>query len=167
MSGPEPRFVITGRHVLAAFVLFFAIVIAVNVVFVRLAVSSFPGEQVEKSYYQGLNYNEVLDNRARQADGGWRIALTAPPLAGERSSVEVRLVDADGGPVYRARVTGELVRPTTDLGRQELVFYPLSDGLYRADAAALDPGAWDLALKGYGEGESDPRIEATTRIVIE
>jgi nitrogen fixation protein FixH len=167
MSNSNDGFRLTGRHVLFGFIAFFAVVIVTDIVFVRLAVSSFPGEEVEKSYYQGLNYNETLEEKRRQTEAGWRMQLVTLPEPGEEAQVEVRLLAPDGSPARLAEVTGEIVRPTTERGRQVLSFAPAGDGLYRATLEGIEEGAWDLSLAASSAAGETDVITARTRIVIE
>ena len=167
VAEPRKPFEITGKHVLFAMIGFFGAIIAVNIVFVKLAVGSFPGEEVEKSYYQGLNYNDTLAEKERQAETGWRMQLVEMPRAGERAFVEVKLLKRDGTPVYHATLRGVLSRPTTDIGRQALEFYPMRDGVYRSDLANIAAGAWDLSLEAMGSEDETVELAATTRITVE
>lgn len=157
---------LTGRHVLIAFILFFGVVIVTDFVFVRLAVTSFPGEQVEKSYYQGLNYNEKLAEKRRQAATGWSIQLVSTPQAGLAGDVEVRLSSSSGRGIEAAEVAGQIVRPMTDEGLQELAFVHQGDGIYVARANALGRGVWDLSIEAIAEGDDEPSLTATTRISV-
>ncbi|MEE4210321.1 MAG: FixH family protein [Parvularcula sp.] len=158
---------LTGKQVLFAFVAFFTVVIVTDVVFVRLAVTSFPGEQEKKSYYQGLNYNETLAEKARQEDQGWRMQLVDVPEAEGDASVELRLIDRSGLPISAATVTGEIVRPTTERGRREIVFTASPNGVYRSDIGAIERGVWDLRLSASRFGEDEIMMSAETRIMIE
>lgn len=167
VTQPRKPFEITGKHVLFAMIGFFGAIIAVNIVFVKLAVQSFPGEEVEKSYYQGLNYNDALAEKERQAETGWRMQLVEMPRAGEHTVLDVKLIKRDGTPVYNAALHGVLTRPTTEIGRQELEFYPMRDGVYRSDLAEIGAGAWDLSLEAMGAGEETIELAATTRITVE
>ena len=166
MQSDNKSFEITGKHVLFAMILFFGVIIATNMVFVKLALGSFPGEQVEKSYYQGLYYNDVLAEKARQADAGWRMQLKEVPLIGTAPVFEVKVVNRDGKPVYDAVLQGEIVRPMTDRGRQALTFYGIGDGVYRAQLSAIEPGAWNLSLTAAERGEGSPLLAARTRILV-
>ncbi|MEM9286318.1 MAG: FixH family protein [Pseudomonadota bacterium] len=167
MSANDKQRQLTGRQVFIWFVCFFAVVIVTNVVFVRLAVTSFPGEEVEKSYYQGLHYNQVLETKEEQASLGWRMQLIGVPESDADQTITVRLIDRAGKPVYVADVTGEVVRPMTDSGRQPLAFTSLGDGRYRTTLAAIDRGAWDLTLKAAEQDSNEPVFSAETRIIIE
>ncbi|GGY45562.1 FixH family protein [Parvularcula lutaonensis] len=157
---------ITGRHVLFAFIAFFAVVIVTDTIFVKLAVTSFPGEQVEKSYYQGLNFNDQLAEKKRQAAQGWRLKLVENPRAGETRRLVVRLETATGEPLADTVLTGRIVRPVTDRGLQNLDFEYQGNGLYTAEITPLDRGVWDLSLKATAEGDTEPGLEATRRMMV-
>lgn len=166
MSQPKKPFEIKGHHVLFAVIAFFTVVIGVNVFFLVLpAVRSFPGEIEDKSYYQGLNYNDSLADKARQADTGWRLLLLETPADAQGEVIDVKLVGPDGNPIYGAALTGTLNRPTTDEGLRELVFIQLSDGIYRAEVKDLPRGAWDLSLEARAAEGDDIQLEASTRLL--
>lgn len=160
-------FEITGKHVLFSIIAFFGVIIATNMVFVTLAVKSFPGEQVEKSYYQGLNYNDSLAEKARQKTKGWHMLLLETPALQGQSFIDVKLLDRAGEPIYNAVVVGALSRPTTDLGQQDINFYPLRDGVYRTEPAVLEAGAWDLELSVRQVKEGPIELSARTRISVQ
>ena len=166
MTGEQGSFRITGKHVLAAFVAFFAVVIVVDTIFVRMAIKSYPGEEVEKSYYQGLHYNDVLAEKERQLETGWRMQLVTVPGKADEAIIEVRVLTADGEAVFDADVRGEIVRPMTDAGQRALTFIPISDGLYRARLAEIGRGAWDLSLSAGDPETGDTALQAKTRFVV-
>lgn len=146
---------ITGWHVLIGVVLFFAIVIAVDVVFMVQAYRSFSGQVASNPYEAGLAFNRTLAQREREAALGWSAQVEA--LDGK--AVLVRLSDKSGRPLERLSLTGALERPATETGRQTLDFKPLGDGRYRA-SARLD-GAWDLravARDGRNSFELETRL---------
>ena len=86
-------FRLTGVHVLTAILAFFAVIIFVNAIFLTLALRSYPGEHEAKSYMQGLNYNERLAARERQAALGWTMEIAEARLERRVES------QAGGGPV--------------------------------------------------------------------
>ncbi|MEO1305623.1 MAG: FixH family protein, partial [Pseudomonadota bacterium] len=71
LSAPSEK-TLKGWHVLLIMLGFFGIMFAVNGVFLYHAITSFPGEDIKKSYVQGLNYNDTLAVRAAQAELGWQ-----------------------------------------------------------------------------------------------
>lgn len=132
---------LTGRHVLACLIGFFAVVIAVNGVFMHFAVSSFSGVETVDAYRKGLAYNQRLAEIAREADVGWRGKVGI-----EQGRPVLMLLDKLGQPVLGALVDGKIGRPSVDRYDRPMTFSAVGQGRYRADAAALEPGAWMLTL---------------------
>ncbi|AAK23387.1 FixH family protein [Caulobacter vibrioides] len=129
---------ITGWHVLIGVVTFFALIIAVDVVFMVLAYRTFSGQVASNPYEAGLAFNKTLAQREREAALGWAAAVETV----DGDAVIVRVRDRAGRPLDRLSLTGSLARPATEVGKQTLNFKPLGDGRYRATARL--GGAWDL-----------------------
>lgn len=137
VSGKELK----GWHVLLIMLGFFGVMFAVNGVFLYHAITSFPGEDVKKSYVQGLNYNDTLASRAAQAELGW----TAEAGLQDETLI-FRLWDAEGAALSNYTVIGELRRTATRDGDQAIIYTSQADGEYIADAGALAPGQWALRI---------------------
>ena len=137
-------FEVRGWHVLAAMLAFFGVVIAVNVAFAVIAVRSFPGEDVRRSYLQGLQYNDTLAERRAQADLGWRAAAALVAGAADSAEVRIRLTDRDGAALDALAVVGDLQWPTDARFDRALVFSPIGDGVYVAQAGHVHAGRWRL-----------------------
>ena len=139
-----------GRHVLFIMLGFFGVMFAVNGVFLFHAITSFPGEDIKKSYLQGLTYNDTLTERAAHADLGWQAE------AGVRDGqVILRLRDAEDQPLSNQLVIGEMRRLATDQDDQILTFQPKLSGEYIARTERLSAGQWLLrvsVLTADGEG---------------
>lgn len=151
-----PKGRITGWHVLVGVVLFFAVVIGVDTLFVIKAYGSFSGEVASNPYEAGLAFNQTLAQRRREAALGWSAGVATPG----GKAVLVTLADRAGKPLDGLSVTATLERPATQVGRQTLNFKPLGQGRYLA-SARLD-GAWDLS--GVARNARD-MIEIETRLV--
>lgn len=134
---------IRGVHVLTAMLTFFAAVIAVNVVFAIIAIRTFPGEDVRRSYAQGLHYNETLAQRRAQAALGWRVSAEFRSMDAE-AAIEVVLRDRNGLPIRNAQLTAALQRPTDAHFDRAVAFTELDGGRYEARVAGLAPGRWRL-----------------------
>lgn len=145
------EFRIRGWHVLAMMLAFFGAVIAVNVVFAVIAVQSFPGEDVRRSYLQGIQYNDTLAQRREQAALGWQASAALAPNA-EGAVLEVVLRDRDGVPIDGATLSGELQWPTTDSFDRAATFEARGDGRYVAQLGDLHPGRW--RLRAHAERDS-------------
>jgi nitrogen fixation protein FixH len=157
MSVMSKPFELKGGHVLALVLGFFATIIGVNVTFIVLAVGSFPGEDVRRSYLQGLQYNQTIAERREQAALGWSAyaAIIGPP---DGAQVQLTLTERDGTPLEGATVTGELRRPVDDEFDALLTFEDRGAGLYVASASGLQPGAW-LMRAGIARGEQRFDVE--------
>ena len=103
-SGP----VITGKHVLLGMLGLFGIIIAVNLVFVTLAVGTFTGVTTANPYQEGLAYNQVLAARDAQRDLGWRGEVSSAAADAGRERIGVTLSDAAGRPLTGLRLEGGL-----------------------------------------------------------
>jgi nitrogen fixation protein FixH len=157
MSAAQIR--VRGAHVLVAMLAFFTIVVAVNVTFVVFAVSSFPGEDVRRSYLQGLNYNATIAERRAQAVLGWTAVAS---LAQERgvAVVEIVLRDSSGVPIDGLDASGDLRWPASERLDRSLVFEPRGRGRYVARAADLAPGRWVLRARAEQGSERALNFEA-------
>lgn len=137
-SGKELK----GWHVLLIMLGFFGVMFAVNGVFLYHAITSFPGEDVKKSYVQGLHYNDTLAARAAQTERGW---TAEAGLQGDQ--LLFRLQTADGAPVSNQAVIGELRRVASQGQDRAIVFRAAPGGEYYADAYDLDIGRWELRVR--------------------
>lgn len=159
-----PTFRIRGWHVLAMMLAFFGAVIAVNVVFAVVAVRSFPGEDVRRSYLQGVHYNDTLAQRREQAALGWQATAGFLPSA-DGAVLEVVLRDRAGAPIDGAIITGEVQRPTTDAADRAIMFEAAGGGRYVAPLGDLGAGRWRLRAHAERDtGSLDFEAELTWAI---
>ncbi|MCR5876434.1 FixH family protein [Phenylobacterium sp. J426] len=138
---PKPGFRINGWHVLGGVTAFFAVVIAVDVLFTVLAVRTFPGQVSVTPYEDGLLYNKRIAQEQAQTALGWRAAAEAQP-----GLVALTLRDAEGRPLRGLAVTGRLERPATEADRRQPRFVETAPGRYEGTTGAID-GAWDLTAE--------------------
>ncbi|MEQ8739029.1 MAG: FixH family protein [Hoeflea sp.] len=146
-SGP-----ITGRRFFIWMVAFFAVISAVNAVFIFLALDTWPGLTTNRAYDEGLSYNKVLAGASAQNELGWksRVHLGADTPKGRVLSVSIKGPD---GPVSGLKVLAELFRPVGDGTRLSLTLTPNSAGHYMAlvRLPALGRGRLDLTATGGSE----------------
>ena len=151
-----------GHHFLFILLGLFAIVFGVNVYFTTKAVTTFPGEAVPKSYIQGLKYNEQLEARATQAALNWRAEVGTTGTAAAPVLI-ARFLDADT-PIRGLDVDADLVRLTTDEGRQQVQLSATTSGDYAYELPALAPGVWDVKVTATdAQGQT---FEARKRIIL-
>ena len=156
LTSESPGFRLNGWHVLAMFVLFFGVDIAVNTGFVIMSVKTFPGEVSVTPYEDGLLHDRAVAQFQAQERLGWRASAAAEP-----GSVAVQLRDRSGAPLSGLVVTGKLERPATEAGRIVLAFHETRPGRYLAHTGEL-AGAWDLTA--VATDRSAHRFEAQRRL---
>lgn len=150
-----------GRHVLFMLIGFFGVMCVVNGIFLYHAITSFPGEQVPKSYLQGVNYNATLSARAAQTELGWQAEAGR-----EGKDIVFRLYDRDGQALSQYKVSGELRRSASDAADIALKFKSFRPGEYRVSIATLAPGKWILNLDVQREDQSPVLFEASKTVYV-
>lgn len=154
---PRKGFQLNGRHVLGLFVVFFLVVIAVNVGFTVMAIRTYPGQVSQTPYEDGVAYNAKLAQLDAQSRLGWR----ASAQAGPDGAVVVTFRDLSGRPVRGLRVAAKLERPATETGRRNLVLAETAPGTYSARPGGLS-GVWNLSLVAHDRAGA--RFEAERRL---
>ena len=146
VAAAKPEFRITGWHVLAIAVGFFAIVIGVDAIFVTAAYRSFSGQVAANPYEAGIAFNKTLAQRRAEAALGWTASVSdSSPGAGQHV-ITLTFTDKAGEPIEDLTVTATLERPATEKGRRSMTFKLVGPGLYRS-APIQAGGAWDLSAQ--------------------
>lgn len=142
----------TGQRVFWAVFSFFAVVMAVNAVFVYLALEHHPGVVTEHSYEEGLAFDERLAEAEEQAKLGWRGDLTASASSG---SVVYRLRDQADQPVSGRVVTIRFVRAVSSGHDFDVVLRESEQGVYRSDFSPPLKGKWQahISVKWDEDGQ--------------
>jgi nitrogen fixation protein FixH len=148
-----------GVHVFWLVGAFFAVMTAVQVVFVTQAIVTFPGEHEHNSYMQGLDYNRTLERREAQRRLGWRAQAGVDPT----SALVVRLADATSQPVENLVVTARVRHPGAE--ETSLSFTERAAGEYAAPFAVA-PGRLEIVIAARGSAQGDVLFEAEKSLVI-
>ncbi len=150
--------VLRGSHVLAMLLGAFAVVLAVNVIFITCALSTWSGLSVEQPYDRGIRYNQVLKIDRAELALGWSVHGS---YNGQR--IGATITDHTGAPVDGATVTARLERPTNEGVDQELTLTPISDGHYEGFAAVPLAGQWDLRIAA---NRGSDHVHWRTRVLV-
>ncbi len=143
----------TGWTVLAAFVISFAVVFAVNGLMVYYALSTFSGEQEASPYEHGLAYDRDIAAAHAQDARGWHVDISARrPAPGAPADIVADLRDAAGQPIKGLSVVATLEFPADKAFDKRAALTEAAPGEYRA-AAPLRPGQWDLVVEASQDGE--------------
>jgi nitrogen fixation protein FixH len=154
---------LTGRGVLAWLLVFFGFIVAVNVTFIVMSVDTFRGEDEQKPYLQGIEYNRTLARRAEQSRLGWTADVSATRQSNGHVRIALALKDRAGAPEAGARLSAELRHPADENRDEALNLVAVGGGRYEADAGPVSAGMWDLML-----GSTDAKLpfESTTRLWV-
>lgn len=137
---------LTGWHVLAILCGFFGIIFAVNIAFTVFAVNTFPGEQVKKSYVQGLNYNQSLADRKRQAELGWRAEIGFETQADGNAILVSNWFDKTDQALVQLDVQAKIIRPASEENMQEVILSGDGPGRYAKTLSELTEGVWHIEI---------------------
>ena len=152
----------TGRDLLYWLVLSFTVVIAVNVYFIVMSITTFRGEDVQKPYLQGVEYNRTLAERAEQEKLGWKATIGATRLTGGKVRVDVVLRQADGAPETQVALNGELRHPADETRDHTLRLQEIAAGQYSGVVSGVAAGAWDVVVST----PSGTPFEASRRVWV-
>ena len=137
--------VLTGRKVLMMLVAFFGVVIAVNVVMVHAAISTFGGVDTPSSYQAGLVFEAEEAAAREQASRDWNVTATLAP-AGDGQTVTIDVLDEAGRAVSGAAVTAKLAHPIDERRDVAVALQETAPGRYSGTAGAT-AGRWILDLE--------------------
>ena len=157
---PAKPFRLTGWHVLAMFGALFGVMLAVNILFVFLALKTFSGE-TDHAYIKGLKFNETLAANARQTELGWTMSLGLERPTGGGAVLEARLTDRNDQPLRGAQLQGTIGRTTGANEDQKLTFSETAPGVYRAVIYQVRPGRWKFSASAKLEGAPQFSTETT------
>lgn len=132
-------FEITGKHVLFGMLAFFGTIIAVNIVMMRLALSTHTGIVAENSYRKGVKYNDEIAAAERMELLGWRNQMVLA-ATGDKLSIDIR--DKDGNAVRGLTIKATLGRPASEKFDLNLTLNETSAGVYEASIPAREAGTY-------------------------
>ena len=144
---------ITGRMVFVSIVAFFAVVIGVNVVMMRLAIDTLPGTEVDSAYSASLAYDGEIKAAHDQNLREWQVNVHIERQADGRATLKVDAHDRNGAPLRGLAFSGRLERPTDKRADRPIVMAEGENGTYRGSASDVTPGQWDLVLESDTAGK--------------
>lgn len=148
-SEEKREFRLTGWHVLAMLVTFFAIVASVNFYMMTTAIRTMPGLDARNGYDVSQNFNRAeLAAAEAQARRGWQsdahLALSNRVL-----DLSVRFRDRQSKALDGLAVTAVLQHPAQRGRDRAITLGPRGDGLYTAKLDGVDAGGWGLVLEAH------------------
>ncbi len=131
----------TGYHAAAMIVAFFAVVVAVNMMMARFAVSTFSGTLVDNSYVASQSYNKWLEESRKQQAHGW----TASQVTRLEDKVAMTVRIADDSALQDAEITATAEHPVGRADPITLHFVQDRTGTY-ISRDILPEGRWKLRI---------------------
>lgn len=144
---------ITGRFVLIAVGSFFAVVIGVNVVMMRLAITTLPGTEVDSAYRASLAYQKDIQAAQQQSGRDWTVDAHIERQAGGTARLTLDAKAPDGAPLAGLSVFGRLERPTDRRADQAFAMIEGGGGNYHGVAHGVAVGQWDLVIEAERDGK--------------
>ncbi|HLG83781.1 MAG TPA: FixH family protein [Bradyrhizobium sp.] len=144
---------LTGRTVLVILLVFFGVVIGVNVTMARLAISTLPGTEVDSPYSASLAYEKEIAAAHSQEARHWEVDAHVERAADGAALLQLTARDKDGRPVSGLKFEGRLERPTDKRADQAIELSEVGIGVYRGRLDAVAAGQWDLVLEGDRAGQ--------------
>lgn len=153
---PKPVRPVTGWHVLAIFIGFFGVIIAVNVGLAWQAIATFPGAEVENGYVASQTFDVEM---AAQKALGWRLV---PLYDAGTDRLTLAFTKADR-PVTVAGLTVLVGRPTEAVDDMTPVFVQ-AQGVY-GTTLHLAKGKWMMAIEAHAADGTLFRQRINLRVV--
>jgi nitrogen fixation protein FixH len=142
MSAAQPRtFTLNGLHILAAFLAFFGIIIAVNLTMARFAVTYWTGLVVKNSYVASQEFNDKIAAHDEILAHGWVETVSVA-----EGKLNWTLRDKSGKPVAADQLVVRFNRPIGENGDAEQIATRLPDGTF-APLAFPASGRWIVTIK--------------------
>jgi nitrogen fixation protein FixH len=142
-------FTLTGLHMIAMFVAFFAVVIGVNLVMARAAVVNWTGLVVKNSYVASQEFNDKIKAHDVIAARGWRESAAAA-----NGALVWAIVDAEGKPVQARKLTIKFTRPIGEKDDATVIAGPNAAGLF--DPVPFPAaGRWVATIRAEIDGVED------------
>ena len=133
----------TGWHMLAILVLFFGVIISVNLTMAIFAHSSWSGLLVKNTYVESQKFDqEVAFDREMQSKG-W-----ASELVIDGTAVTYRLTDAQSDPVLADRISVDFNRPVGTDQDQSVILTAAGPG-YFTGFVELASGQWIAKISAF------------------
>jgi len=163
-SRTRPSRGLSGWHVLAAMVGFFAVIVAADATMIYKALSTFGGVDNDNAYRDGLAYNTRILSAERQAGLGWqdKVDVLADP-----AKLRVSFRDRGSNPVTGLKVETRLARPATNRLDATLAMSEVAPGVFEAVLANGEGGGtWIADVRAYQGSETSPVYLVRRRIWV-
>ena len=130
--------------------LFFVIVVVVNVGYIIISKDSLPGVATDNSYNKGIKYNQTIAQKEAQEKLGWNVEINIKQSSKNSKNITIYIRDPKGHLIDNAKVAVKFFRPTYEGIDFEKKFDEIN-GSYQQEITFPALGQWDFeisAIKG-------------------
>lgn len=121
------------------FVAFFVGLAILNVIFVTIAVKSYPDLVTENAYEKGLDYNTMIETKQAQDALGWQSDFKIMD-----QKIILFLTNKDGNFLSGANITAEAGRIIHGNDDHALTFVENANGYYESQEKFAIKGRWNI-----------------------
>jgi len=148
MGEHRKRREITGKHVLFCLIGFFGIVMTVNGVMVKAAMSTFGGVETSSSYKAGLMFEKDVARAEQQDALHWKVDGKLWRNGAGAAELDISVRDAKGAPLNGLGAQARLAHPADERLDQVVVLNGSGAGRFNGSVEAR-PGQWELIVDLY------------------
>ncbi|MBM3579297.1 MAG: FixH family protein [Alphaproteobacteria bacterium] len=127
------------------FIAFFAVVIAVNLVYIYIAKKTWRGVSVEDAYQKGLEYNKTIDQTKQQEKLGWQVNLMQHEEGNKAVRILIEVRDRNSAVIKDAKIYAKFRRPIQE-GNDFDMSTDTTDSVGKIDVRFPLPGQWDALI---------------------
>jgi nitrogen fixation protein FixH len=164
MTLPNSERQLTGRTVLAVLLVFFGVVIGVNMLMMKFAIDTLSGTEVDSAYSASLAFKAEIAKAREQERRGWHVNAHVERNADGIATVAIEARDREGAPLSGIDFFARLARPTDKRADRMIALASRGAGAFRGAAAGIEPGQWDLVIEA--DGAAGRLFLSTTRLVL-
>ena len=148
----------TSSKIPYIFIVFFAVILLVNIAYIYISNKTWRGIATENSYKKGLEYNQIIAANKKQKLLGWKIKIKFENLGNNSGLIQINLFDKYGSEIKDADVVLNLKRPVQEGFdfKQDLKY---SNGSYRALIKFSQKGQWEFEVIADKKGNITQEVK--------
>jgi nitrogen fixation protein FixH len=128
------------------------VVISVNMVMMRFAITTLPGTEVDSAYSASLAYQREILAARQQNERGWQVQAHIERRPDGAAAVAIEARDHAGAPLAGLNFLARLQRPTDRRADRAIEVTEAGSGSFHGRAEGISAGQWDLVIEGDAEG---------------
>lgn len=140
---------VTGRGFLFGLIAVFAVVFAVNGLFIYLALDTWSGLDIDNSFVQGLSFEEDI-----QEAHEWKVEIDSKEQGANHVRIDVEIKRIDGGTTMPYSIDAEIRRPAVATQDQDVLLRQIGPRHYVAEVDLAGRGQWQIRVRGRNQDKA-------------